>query len=112
VLDVMPPERKPKDRDILLKLRRDHSDRSKADVASVVATREAMADFAVQAALIKHKNKQRLEAGEDGAKVQREEEKKLKILFTKLVGYSETRIRSLKRKMHPSRQGGRPTKIR
>jgi hypothetical protein len=115
VLDVMPPERtrarQPKDRDILLKLCRDHSDHSKADVARVVATREVVAHFAVQAALAKHRIKQRVEAGEDEAKVRREEENKLKILFAELAENSETRIQRLIRRMHPSRQG-RPTKIR
>jgi hypothetical protein len=118
VLDVMPPERtparrgrKPKDRDILLELRRDHSDHSKADVARVVATKEVVAHFAERAVLTERRIKQRVEAGEKEAKVRREEEKKLKILFAELAENSETRIQRLVRKMHPSRQK-RPTKIR
>jgi hypothetical protein len=118
VLDVMPPERtpaprgpKPKDRDTLLKLCRDFSDHSKADVARVAASREVMAHFAVQAALAKHRIAQRIEAGEVEAKVRREEEKKLKTSFAELRADSETRIESLKRKMHPSRHG-RPTKLK
>jgi hypothetical protein len=111
VLDVMPPERKPKDRDILLKLLRDFSDHSKADVARVVAAREVVPYFAEQACLTERRIKQRVEAGEKEAKVRREEDKKLKILFAELAENSETRIQRLVRKMHPSRQK-RPTKIR